>query len=43
MEAGQFNNMNEEITKFVKSCTEVTGQQNALLYLGRKYCYVFTF
>lgn len=37
MEAGQFNNMNEAITKFVNSCTEATGQQNALLYLGRKY------
>ena len=37
MEAGQFNNMNEAITKFVNGCTEATGQQNALLYLGRKY------
>ena len=37
MEAGKFNNMNEAIRIFVNSCTEETGQQNALLYLGRKY------
>lgn len=32
MEAGQFNNMNEAISKFVSSCTEATGQQNAILH-----------
>ena len=37
MKVGQFNNMNDAIAKFVKCCTEATGQQNALLYLGRRY------
>lgn len=32
MEAGQFNTMNDAIAKFVSSCTEATGQQNAVLY-----------
>lgn len=36
MEAGQFNNMNDAISKFVNSCTEATGQQNAILYFGQK-------
>ncbi|XP_017464486.1 PREDICTED: uncharacterized protein LOC108383115 [Rhagoletis zephyria] len=32
MEAGQFTDMNEVISKFVGSCTEATGQQNTMLY-----------
>lgn len=36
MEAGQFNSMNEAISKFVNSCTEATGQQNAILYFKQK-------
>lgn len=36
MEAGQFNNMNDAISKFVNCCTEATGQQNAILYYGQR-------
>lgn len=36
MEAGQFDNMNDAISKFVNSCTEATGQQNAILYFKQK-------
>lgn len=36
MEAGQFGNMNDAIGKFVSSCTEATGQQNAILYYKNK-------
>ncbi|XP_065356259.1 GATA zinc finger domain-containing protein 24-like [Calliphora vicina] len=36
MEAGQFNSMNEAVSKFVNSCTEATGQQNAILYYGQR-------
>lgn len=36
MEAGQFGNMNEAIGKFVSSCTEATGSQNAILYFRDK-------
>ncbi|XP_065362017.1 probable serine/threonine-protein kinase DDB_G0293958 [Calliphora vicina] len=32
MEAGQFNTMNDAMSKFVNSCTEATGQQNAILH-----------
>lgn len=36
MEAGQFNSMNDAISKFVNSCTEATGQQNTILYYKRE-------
>lgn len=36
MEAGQFNSMNDAISKFVNSCTEATGQQNAILYYQQR-------
>lgn len=36
MEAGQFNSMNDAISKFVGSCTEATGQQNTILHFGQK-------
>lgn len=36
MEAGQFGTLNEAVGKFVNSCTEATGQQNAILYFGNK-------
>lgn len=36
MEAGQFNSMNDAISKFVNSCTEATGQQNAILYYHQR-------
>lgn len=36
MEAAQFNSMNDAVAKFVNSCTEATGQQNAILYYNRK-------
>lgn len=36
MEAGQFNSMNDAISKFVNSCTEATGQQNAILYYRQR-------
>lgn len=36
MEAGQFNNMNDAISKFINSCTEITGQQNAVLHFGNR-------
>lgn len=32
MEAGQFDSMNNAISKFVNSCTEATGQQNTILH-----------
>lgn len=37
MEVGQFNNMNEVISKFVNSCTEATRKQNAILHFRSKY------
>lgn len=36
MEAGQFNNMNDAVEKFVNSCTESTGQQNTILYSNQR-------
>lgn len=36
MEAGQFNSMNDAISKFVNSCTEATGQQNAILHYRQR-------
>ncbi|XP_041564509.1 N66 matrix protein-like [Drosophila elegans] len=32
MQAGNFNTMNEAVSKFVNSCTEATGQPNSVLY-----------
>lgn len=37
MEAGQFSNMNEAVSKFINSCTEATGQQNSILHFGQRY------
>lgn len=34
MQSGRFDNLNEAVAKFVESCTEVYGQQNAVLYLN---------
>lgn len=39
MEAGQFNDMNEAVSKFVSSCTEATGQQNSVLYFSQRPTY----
>lgn len=39
MEAGQFRDMNEAVSKFVNSCTEATGQQNAILHFRQKPTY----
>lgn len=36
MQAGQFNSMNDVISKFVNTCTETTGQHNAVLYYGQR-------
>lgn len=36
MEAGQFNNMNDAISKFVNTCTEASGQQNSILYFKQR-------
>jgi len=35
MQAGTFTNMNDAISKFVNSCTEITGQSNTVLYYRR--------
>nr|XP_032289302.1 uncharacterized transmembrane protein DDB_G0285607-like [Drosophila virilis] len=35
MQAGTFTNMNDAVSKFVNSCTEVTGQSNTVLYYRR--------
>ncbi|XP_039228381.1 putative uncharacterized protein DDB_G0284213 isoform X2 [Drosophila yakuba] len=35
MQAGTFTNMNEAISKFVNSCTEITGQSNTVLHYRR--------
>lgn len=36
MEAGTFNTMNDAISKFVNSCTEAAGNDNAVLYYKQK-------
>ncbi|XP_070067070.1 uncharacterized protein [Drosophila virilis] len=33
MQAGTFTNMNDAVSKFVNSCTEITGQSNTVLYI----------
>jgi len=35
MQAGTFTNMNDAVSKFVNSCTEITGQSNTVLYYRR--------
>jgi len=35
MQAGTFTNMNDAISKFVNSCTEITGQSNTVLFYRR--------
>jgi len=32
MQAGTFNTTNDDVSKFVNSCTEATGQPNTVLY-----------
>lgn len=36
MEAGQFTNMNEVVSKFINTCTEATGQQNTVLHYQKQ-------
>jgi len=39
MEAGNFSDMNEAVSKFVASCTEASGQQNSILFYKRNNNY----
>ena len=37
MEPDQFNNINKAIGKFVSSCTDATGQHNAVMYFKQRF------